>query len=197
MAKKQKIILIGGLVIITLGGLIIWGLSRSSGKELLQEIPNLPEGEWSRTIAVSEAEPGYKIVTNKFDGYEITVPLDWTTPEIATSGGYGIARDNLNLNIFVMKEIKEAELIFPVSARFMELEMPAGKAYRTVNKIPGEDVIQNGKNINPPVENSLSIGYIFPTQEKVFIVLCSAVGDAFEARVNFCEKQILTFKILK
>lgn len=197
MAKKQKIILIGGLVIITLGGLIIWGLSRSPEKDLLQEAPNLPESGWSRAIAVSEAKPGYKIVTNKFDGYEIAVPFDWTAPEIATIGGYGIAHDNLNLNIFVMKEIKEAEFIFPESARFMELEMPAGKAYRTVNKIPGEDVIQNGKNINPPIENSLSIGYIFPSEEKVFIVLCSAVGDAFEERVNFCEKQISTFKIIK
>lgn len=196
MTKKQKIILAGGIGILILGGLIIWGLSRSSEKDLLKENPNLPESEWPRVVQVKESE-GYKILSNKFDGYEITVPSNWTTPELATSGEYGAAYNNLGLNIFVVANISDAKLIFPESARFEERETPAGKAFRTENKILGEDTFQNGEMVNLPIEDSLSVGYIFPTEKKTYIVLCSAVGGNFDELVSVCEKQILTFKVLE
>jgi len=185
------------LIIVVLAGLIFWGLSRSPKNDLLKEVPNLPAGEWSRVITTKEAEPGYKVLTNKFDGYEITVPSEWTTPELATSGEYGAAYNNLGLNIFVVGDIKDAELIFPTSARFVEVETPSGKAYKTTNKILGEDTFQNKEIISLPIENSLSVGYILLAKEKVYVILCSAVGDNFEKLVSLCEKQILTFKILK
>lgn len=185
------------VILLFLGGLVIWGLAQTSEEKLLQENPNLPESEWPRIVQIEEGESGYKTISNKFDGYKINIPSNWTTPELATSGEYGAAYNNLGLNIFVVANINDAKFIFPESARFEETKTPAGKAFRTANKILGEDTFQDGRMVNLPIENSLSIGYLFPTEGKTYIVLCSAVGDNFNEMVSLCEKQILTFKILK
>ncbi len=199
--NRKKLIIAASAILIILIGLIVWGLVARekvpSEDQLLVELPGLPKDQWSRVIKSEEDKTGYKKLTNQFDGYEITIPSDWITAEIATSGGYGAAYNNLSLNIFVVGAIEDAKFIFPESARFVEVETPIGKAYKTANKILGEDAFQDGEIVNLPIEDSLSTGYIFPTEKRVYIVLCSALGDNFEAMVNLCEKQIATFKILK
>ena len=195
MSKKQKVILGASLVAIVLGVLIIWGVSRNSEENLIRETTGLPESEWQRVIAVEEVESGQKVLTNKFDGYEITVPSDWMTPEVATSGGYGITSKNLDLNIFVLSGVGDAKLYFPETARFTEMETPIGKVYKTTNNISGEDILEGGDN--NLAENSLSIGYLFPSRQKGYLLLCSVWGNEFEALASLCEKQILTFKIIK
>lgn len=194
---RRKLIIIIGLISLALGSLLVWGFSRTSPKNLLLENPGLPESEWPRMIQIEKDESGYKIISNKFDGYEISVPSNWTTPESATNVEYGAAYNNMSLNIFVVANINEGKFIFPASARFEEIATPAGKAFRTANKILGEDTFQDGKMVNLPIEDSLSVGYIFPAEGRTYIVLCSAIGDNFNEMVSLCEKQILTFKILK
>lgn len=197
MSKKQKVIIAIGLAVFILGAVSLWLIVRSPDKELLQENPNLPESEWSRTIQIEEDKSGFKTLSNRVDGYEITVPVEWKTAEIAASGGYGVNYSNLDLDIFVISSVEDAKLIFPETARFTEVEIPAGNAYKSSNKVLGEDFFQNGKTINPPIEDSLSVGYVVPAKEKTYVILCSAIGSNFKELVSLCEKQILTFKILK
>ena len=198
MVERQKIILIAGLVVLILGGLIIWGLTRPSQEDLLQETPGLPESEWPRLISVKEKD-SEKIVTNKFDGYEIIVPSDWNVPERAgRGGGHEIVYQDLFLRIFTLDAIEKAEDFFPSSARFEDVETSAGRAYKTTFQ-PTEDKLDSeGNVIEAPVENSLVIGYVFsPDDKKTYVLTCLIIDGNLNELASLCEKQILTFKIIK
>lgn len=199
MARKQKIILIAGLAVLILGGLIIWGFTRPSKEDLLQETPGLFESEWPRNVTIEETEAGYKTVTNKFDGYEIIVPSDWNVPERAgRGGGHEIVYQNLFLRIFTLDAIEKAEDFFPSSARFEDVETSTGRAYKTTFE-PTEDKLDSEGNVmEAPIENSLVVGYVFsPNDKKTYVLTCLVIDGNLNELASLCEKQILTFKILK
>ncbi len=209
MSKKQKIILAVGTGVLILGGLIAWGFSRPSEKDLLQENPNLPESEWSRIVQQIEENQDYRIFSNKIDGYEINLPDNWQVLETASAkgglkafynpkGDYNASEfnDGIMLNILTLGSIEEAKGYFPSSARFEDQKTEAGLAYRTSYKAT-QDTTVNGKPAEVPIENSLVIKYIFPSGEKVYLISCLALGDNLSELSSLCEKQILTFKILK
>lgn len=197
MTKKR---LIAGLIIflLILGGLIVWGLNRSSSEKLLQENPNLPENEWPRIVTIKEAGPGYKIISNKFDGYEIAVPSGWNASQVALKdGGHEIKTEDLTLRIFVLDRIEQAKAFLPASARFETTEVAAGTAYRTSFQPTEDNIDSRGNVLEVPVENSIVISYIFPLDERIYLVSCLTTGDKFKELSSLCEKQILTFKIIK
>lgn len=207
MSKKKKVILIAILIAVTLG-LIIWGLNRSSSKDLLRENPNLPESEWSRVVQVEEGKD-YKTLSNKVDGYEINVPSEWRVLETASAKGglkafYNSKGDydatefseGVMLNVLTLESIEEAKNYFPSSTLFENRETQTGQAYRTSYKAT-RDTTVSGKFVETPIEESLVIKYIFPADKKVYLVSCLALGDNFVELASLCEKQILTFKILK
>lgn len=198
--NKRKTILIIGLiaVILILTGLAIWKSKHPSEKPLLQKEPGLPE-----------AESGYKVVANKFDGYEITVPSNWQTTETASaSGGFKAYYNTLGdvssaeltegvmLAVITFDDIEKVKSLFPASARFADVETSSGRAYKTSYKA-FEDRVIKGEPTEIPIENSLVIKYIFPSDKKVYLVSCLALGDNFNELASLCEKQILTFRILR
>ncbi len=194
MAKKQKIILVVVLAIVILAALLIWGLSRTSEKELIQENPNLPESEWT-LVSIRGGEED-KVVTNKTDGYEISIPADWNTPEIASRGsGYEITYQELTLRIFTLNSIEEAKVFFPPSVRFEDKVVSAKRAYRASLRASQDTLDNRGNVIEVPIKDSLVVGYLIPSGEKTYVVSCFATGDNFNELVSLCEKQILTFKI--
>lgn len=207
--NRKKVIIISAIILMLLGGLVIWGLSRSSEKGLLQETPNLPESEWSRIVQIEENKSGHKLLSNKIDGYEITVPNNWQVLETAsTKGGlkafYNLKEDydssefdeGVMLNVLTLTSIDETESYFPSSARFEDQKTEAGLAYKTSYKVT-QDTTVNGEPAEVPIENSLVVKYIFPSDEKVYLISCLALGDNFSELASLCEKQILTFKIIK
>ena len=207
--NRKKVIIISAIILMLLGGLVIWGFNRPSKKNLLQETPNLPESEWSRIVQVREGKPGYRILSNKIDGYEINVPNNWQVLETAsvkgglkafynTSGEYGSSEFNegIMLNVLTLTSIDETESYFPSSARFEDQKTEVGLAYKTSYKAT-QDTTVNGEPVEVPIEKSLVIKYIFPSDKKVYLVSCLALGDNSSELASLCEKQILTFKIIK
>ena len=183
---------------VVLGGLFIWGFKRSSSKDLLQENPNLPESEWPRVVATKETGSGYKIVSNKFDDYEINVPSNWNVSEVALKdGGHEIVAENLTLRIFVLDRVEQAKAFFPSSARFETVETATSPIYKTSFQPTEDNIDSKGNVVEVPLENSLIVNYIFLSDEKVYLASCLTTGSRFKELSSLCEKQILTFKILK
>lgn len=206
--SRKKVIIISVIILAILAGLIFWGLNRSSSKDLLRENPNLPESEWSRVVQVEENKD-YKTLANKVDGYEVDVPNDWRVLETASAkgglkafynpkGDYNATEfsEGVMLNVLTLGSIEEAKSYFPPSALFEDRETQLGRAYRTSYK-GTRDTTVNGKFVEAPIEKSLVVKYIFPSDKKVYLLSCLALGDNFSELSSLCEKQILTFKILK
>lgn len=211
--SRKKIIIIVFTLFLILGGIIIWQLSQKratpSEQKLLQELPGLPEDQWIRVATIREAGPGYKVATNKVDEYEITIPASWQIREVTSvssgfkayynsSGDASSAEltEGVMLTVTTFDNIEKVKPLFPASARFEDKETVAGRAYRTSYKA-SEDRLIKGEPVEVPIENSLVIKYIFPSDKKVYLVSCLALGDNFNELASLCEKQILTFKIIK
>lgn len=203
MSKRKKIII--GLILIALTIGLALLLNRASDKKEggLVERPGLPKEEWWRTISIEERD-GFKVIRNEVDGYEITVPVTWDTEtEISWGSGHHIAyTDNngdLSLRIFSVGGIDQAKDYFPGHVRFETIKNVENiTIYRTSNKMT-EDRFDSkaGDIIEAPIENSLSIGFIFPADKKTYIVFCNVLGDGYEELASQCEKQVIdTFTII-
>lgn len=214
MNRKLLIAILIIFLLIIVGVVIFWQVSHKEGNQseqkLLQEVPGLPEEQWVRIITTRESGSGYRIATNKIDGYEISIPPNWQILETASvssgfkayyntvPGGNDSAEltDGVMLTITVFDSIEEVKRFFPSPARFEDVETPAGRAYRSSYKATEDRFIKGGSK-EVPIENSLIIKYIFPSEKKVYLASCLALGDNFSELASLCEKQILTFKILK
>src|SRR3989344_5099684 len=212
--SRQKIIIIVLILTLILGGIIIWQFGQReaapSGEELLREVPGLPEEQWTRVIMTREISADYRVAVNKVDGYEVTVPSNWQILETASvsggfkayyntiSGGENSAEltEGVMLTVTTFDDIEKTKTLFPASARFEDVETSAGRAHRTSYKAT-EDRLARGESVEFPIENSLVIKYIFPSDKKVYLASCLALGDNFNELASLCEKQILTFKIIK
>ena len=216
--NRKRIIIISTIVIILAGALIIW---LSQGKEappetqLLQEVPGLPQEAWLRIIASREDNPGYKILTNQYDGYEITVPGEWQSNETATASGglkafynplsKGIeveSNEGVMLNIITFNNPNNLNLdnwlkVSPGKDYINHMEVKAlqtaeGVVYKANGKV-FEDRIQG----EVPIEKSSQIIYFVKDKEKIYVVMCWAIGDQYEELIITCEKEAIpTFKIL-
>lgn len=197
MSTRKLIIILAIALFLSVGGLLAWQFAKSP-EELLQETPGLPRSEWPRIITVKEDNSDYKVVSNEFDGYEVTVPKHWDVIEVASKdGGHEILAENLTLRIFALDEIVQAQSFFPASVRFETIVITGNPAYKTSFQ-PTEDRLDSKGNVTEaPLENSLVISYIFPSDENAYLVSCLVSGSRFSELASLCEKQILTFKILK
>jgi hypothetical protein len=211
MTKRKKIIIGAAGSILILGGLIVFGIKRSSETNLLQPNPNLPKSEWPRLIQVKEENQGAKLAINQIDGYQITVPSNWHILDVASAAG-GLKAfynpqgnyestefsEGVMLNILTLKDIEEAKGYFPPTARFEDRKIGDRPAYRTSYQLTRETSV-NGKLVEAPVAKSLVIGYLVPADKnkKIYLISCLALGDAFNELASLCENQISTFKILK
>lgn len=217
---NKKIVISIIIVLATLGGLIVWKLVQktdtSPNKELLQEAPGLPEEQWVRVIQSHEREPGHKVLTNEYDGYEITVPAGWQTLETASvSGGlkafYSTLSDprvpevNEGAMLNILSFDNQADLTisewlkvspgqdFIKHADIKVLQAPEGSVYKASGKIY-EDRLKE----EVAIEKSSKIIYLVKGKERIYLVMCWAVGNQYEELISVCEKEIIpTFKILE
>lgn len=206
--NRKRVVIVSVIILTLLAGLIFWGLNRSSSKDLLRKNPNLPESEWSRVVQVEESKD-YKTISNTIDGYKVNVPDNWHVLETASAKGglkaFYNSRGDYNatefsegvmLNVLTLGSIEEAKNYFPSSALFEDKEAQTGRAYRTSYEAT-RDTTVNGKFIEAPIKESLVVKYIFPSDKKVYLASCLALGDNFSELASLCEKQILTFEIIK
>mgnify|MGYP001605921429 CR=1 FL=1 len=202
---RNRIIIIAVIILLALLGLILLALTRTSEENLLQENPNLPKSEWSRIVQIEEDDLDNKVISNKIDGYEISVPDNWQVEETASAkgglkvfynpkGDYNFTEfsEGIMLNVLTVVSIEEAKNYVPSTARFLDQQTEIGLAYRASYK-----ATQDTTAGETPIENSLVVKYIFPSDERVYLVSCLTLGNNFSELALLCEKQVLTFKILR
>jgi len=207
--KKILIIVVISFLFISILALIL-GVSVSSNKNQdesnLVETINTPIEKWSRKIT-TELEASNKIVMNKFDGYQITVPENWiVSNEASFNGGLKIyyggpditeapleVSDGLLLSVITYSDRDDLKNVFSDTALFEEVSLPSGAAHITESAISYID--ENNKLIE--VENTRSVKYLIQKNRKFYIISCSALGGDFQELISLCKEQVQTFKITK
>lgn len=180
--------------------------------DTIMKIPGLPRDEGFRLITAEESSPGYQVVENKFDGYQITVPSDWLVDNTAgKASGLKVyydkdarsfeelpseLEDGLFLNILALDNPKDIEIYIPTDAEFNEIEINGERVfvsrYKALEEV-GTD--ENFNDILEIIEESQVTAYIFRGGGKTYLVTCTAIATNFLELATLCEEQAQTFTI--
>jgi len=197
------IIIIGSIAIAIVGYLTPDTLVKTSGA---------PRSESLRVVNTVESSPGYQVVENKFDGYQITVPSNWLVDNTAgKASGLKVYydkdaksfeelplefEDGLLLNIVALDNPKDIEIYIPTDAEFNEIEISGERVfvsrYKALEEV-GTD--ENFNDILEIIEESQVTAYIFRGGGKTYLVNCIAIATNFLELATLCEEQVQTFTI--
>jgi hypothetical protein len=218
MSKNFKFILIisTALIILIVFVFMLFAGTRTktNTNNLLVEIPTLPEIEWPRAVSVGEPVGGRKIVTNQFDGYNISVPENWIVNKMAyKNGGLRIIfsenydpgtfeiESGLLFSIMVFENPNRMDIKNWIADQkngnteylkldFKEVQHPIGTAY------VAEYLESQEESTMPDYRNTGSAHiYLFSGNSRIYLLSCYAFTDA-NTLIPICEQQIQTFKLL-
>lgn len=228
--KFILIIILIILLLLTLSLLILFIFKNREGvkdkNQYLLETPGLSREAWRRKLEIVKSKKDYKNITNRYDGYQITVPDSWFAQSTADStGGLKMFFDtklttkdyeeNLEVDADLMltiqvfkngqnyllgdwiKHSNEAKGILPKFNKLRVFEYPKVLAY-TASYVLMEEIYNetSGKLVETPRFDSLVQNFVFQKKQTVYLVTCLAVGDGFEKLSEQCAEQIPSFTIL-
>ena len=208
MGKKIKLVAIitGTILIVIL--IVLLSLSFGNSRDLVDD-PNTPKKYRTRIITTKDMGNGLQTVVNKFDGYKITIPSDWSVMDTASfQEGLSIYSDpdrsereyfdGVLLNLLVPENLEDVEVFVPEDTEFDEVVVNGEAAY--VGSYKEMELGFDEKSIPTfvPAENGGTIAYIFGGGKRHYFIRCTVLNDEnYVELLSQCAEQVQTFEMIK
>ena len=202
MNNKKSIILgIGLILLVGLISIIIITAGNRSG-----DTTDIRTGLETSKISTKTDSDGNITITNRGEGYELTLSEGWSIPpdgtELRKLSGLQLNYEPnpiLSLTVFVLEATVDISLdewvsksTFFTNLEPEKIETVGGVLYRAEGGLyrdsgPFEQVL---------VENTGAIIYALNKGNKFYVVSCVAIGEGYADLIRECDKQIQSFTIL-
>lgn len=217
LIKKRSLLVVavaGSIALLLLAAVFLLKKSKPipAPQQNLIGVPGIPENEWPRQLDIRE-KLGFKIITNVFDEYAITVPDNWEIPEKTSVGGalnlfnnryYGdepephedkglvlvIRSFKNNANFSLVDWIArsdEAKKYFSSSYTFNSTTVNKKSAYETSYSQQEDELLLNATE------------YVTGNKNNIYVISCFALGGKENPPppTSSCEEHIQSFTILE
>lgn len=229
--NKNKTLMIV-IFIITGLSLIVFLAWRLANKEpaglmaekYLIEDSTLPKSKWLRKIETERAE-NIQTITNRYDGYQITVPAEWNVfNEVRGGGENGLLISDPDSQISEKEPLETGSVKFLLvvntfsnpnnysitdwlrqsndalafrGSEFERITLEDYEIYKTEGGFIVEKIINN-RAVEIADTNTLEAHYIVqaPGRSNIYVITCN-IFEELEKFSPLCEEQVQTFKILR
>jgi len=208
MDNKKQIIIVGAVAVLLIGLIsVIFVVSRDRPVDTTEPIT----GRETNKITTETNSDGNILVTNKGDGYEVTLSQGWSVPsdgtEINKISGLRVIYEPdpiLLLTVTLFEATREISLekwvnLSPLFKKNkpQRIETKEGVIYKSDGVMYDEPYLDEGGNlIDAPLENSSIVKYALKKGNRFYVVSCMALGNNATELVSECDKQIQSFTLL-